>query len=202
MPDKLALEFYQLDVGVIEFPCNLRAPVLLKKSKFLAEIYFVHCFLLSDSDIVPLTYLENCSIDDRHNKPNVLDGLRAFFRSFREKCHAALLHQAAGLTLTGCQLRLHDESDDVCWFTELEVRNVCGQLSLRELLDKCSFGLLGCRGIVKLGDDLTSQASLDNHRIQRTIRHLATEFIQFGLWDIRQCLKVAHHHMVGQRHEL
>jgi len=30
MPDKLALEFGQLDVGVIELACNLRAPVLLK----------------------------------------------------------------------------------------------------------------------------------------------------------------------------
>src|SRR5260370_192774 len=46
MPDELAFEFCQLDIGIVEVSCDFRTPVFLEKAEFLAEVHFFHNFLL------------------------------------------------------------------------------------------------------------------------------------------------------------
>ena len=55
---------------------------------------------------------------------------------------------------------------------------------------------------MKFGDNFTRHTQLDIPGIYRAFSHLTAQLVQFGLRNIRQRLKVAHHRVIRQRHEL
>jgi hypothetical protein len=48
VPHERALQFYEFDVGVIDFAGDLGAPMLLKQTEFLAQVHFFHAKRLAE----------------------------------------------------------------------------------------------------------------------------------------------------------
>src|SRR6266480_6127154 len=104
--------------------------------------------LTLDPDVLQFTHFENGTVNDRYGKIHVGDTLCFASLTFGEKRDATLVYEATCLALTGYQLGINQERENIHGLTEVIVRDICRQFGLGELVYKGPLRFLTCCGMM------------------------------------------------------